>query len=209
MDFDPAVVAVIFTSLVFSLTIHEAAHAAMAYYCGDDTAKHMGRLSLNPLVHVDLMGTVILPLLLLTTTGFMFGWAKPVPFVPRNLNNPTRDPVLIAMAGPASNLLLALLAAFAARAIIMAVGLDNIDPMLSRFLGTFILLNLILMIFNLIPVPPLDGHYVLNYFLPPAAQDVMQKIGPFGILIAILVARPVIQTALPPMRDLVGRIIGA
>ncbi len=212
---DPTIAIIIFLCLVFSLTIHEAAHAAMAFYCGDDTAKHLGRLSLNPLVHADLLGTIILPIMLLGTsvvTGgpmMMFGWAKPVPFVPRNLHNTRRDPVLIAMAGPASNLLLAILATLVARALVSAVGIENIDDTLGFFLIQFILLNLVLMVFNMIPVPPLDGHYVLNYFLPPEGQRFMQRVGPFGILVAILLARPVLDLAVPPMMDLVGRVIGA
>ena len=175
MNIDPSYLVIMYTSLLFSLCVHEAAHAAMGEFCGDDTARLQGRLTLNPLAHIDPLGTVILPLLMISMTGFLFGWAKPVPFNPRNLHNPRRDTVLIAMAGPASNLLLAFFFIFVARILSMTVGLDAIPDPLFRFLIFIILMNFILLIFNLIPVPPLDGHYLLNYFLPPAGQRVMRR----------------------------------
>lgn len=197
---DPIFAAVILLSLIFSLCVHEAAHAAMATYCGDDTAKLKGRLSLNPLVHIDPLGSIIMPLILLTmNTGFIFGWAKPVPFNPNKLNNIRRDQVLIAMAGPASNLALALLFCLIGRIVSMSIGLDATPDLFLKFLYFTIMINLVLMIFNLIPVPPLDGHYALNYFLPPQGQRIMQQIGPFGILIAILVAQPILGTVLGPL----------
>jgi len=175
--------------LLFSLCVHEAAHAAAAYRCGDPSAKFFGRMSLNPLAHIDPIGTVLLPaILMLTGAPFLFGWAKPVPFNPRNLNDIRRDPVLIALSGPGSNLLLALFAVVLLR-IGVEVGLTPSMP-LSRILGGLIMINLVLMAFNIIPVPPLDGHHVLYYFLPASGQKVLEQIGPFGILIAIVVARP-------------------
>lgn len=196
-------------SLLFSLCLHEAAHAAMANMCGDDTARLQGRLSLNPIVHADPIGTVVLPLILVVSgSPFLFGWAKPVPFNPSKLKNFRRDPVLIAMAGPLSNLLLALLIAFVMRFATMTVGLDAFSDEVLYFLQYLIFINLLLLIFNLIPVPPLDGHYVLNYFLPPNAQAMMRRIGPMGILIAILVARPLIGAVLPKMMGFINLIIG-
>ena len=108
MSPDLASIIIFFSVLLFSLCVHEAAHAAMANFCGADTARLQGRLTLNPLAHIDLLGTVIVPIVMLTMTGFMFGWAKPVPFYPANLNNVRRHPVLIAIARPASNPILAL-----------------------------------------------------------------------------------------------------
>lgn len=194
---------------MFSLCVHEAAHAAMAYYCGDDTARLQGRLTLNPLAHIDPLGTVIVPLIMFTMTGFIFGWAKPVPFNPAKLNNVRRDPVLIAMAGPASNLMLALFFVFTGRLyFLLAGGASEVPTLAFGFFLHMVFLNLILMLFNLIPVPPLDGHHVLNYFLPPKGQRVMQQIGPFGIIIAIVLAQPLFGYVLPPMLSLIYGAFG-
>ena len=210
MSPDPATIIIVLGVLLFSLCVHEAAHAAMAYYCGDDTARLQGRLTLNPLAHIDPLGTVIVPLIMITMTGFVFGWAKPVPFNPTKLNNIRRDPVLIAMAGPASNLCLAFFFAFTGRLyFLLAGGPASVPTLIFDFFYYMLLLNFILMLFNLIPVPPLDGHYVLNYFLPPKAQRIMQRIGPFGILIAILLARPLFAIAFPPLRAFVYAALGA
>ncbi len=183
--------------LLFSLCFHEAAHAAMANRCGDPSARLMGRMSLNPLAHIDPMGTVILPLIMMTTgVKFLFGWAKPVPFNPRNLNDMRKDPVYIALAGPLSNLLLACVFAVVLRVLVMLAGTGGGNlPFTAQLFDvafTMIGINLILMLFNLLPVPPLDGHHVAYYFLPESGQRVMEQIGPFGILIAIFAARPII-----------------
>ncbi|MCH8203862.1 MAG: site-2 protease family protein [Candidatus Hydrogenedentes bacterium] len=210
MSPETANIIIILGVLLFSLCVHEAAHAAMAYYCGDDTARLQGRLTLNPLAHIDPLGTVILPLVMLMTTGFVFGWAKPVPFNPAKLNNVRRDPVLIAMAGPASNLMLALFFVLTGRLyFLLAGGASEVPTLAFTFFLYMVFLNLILMLFNLIPVPPLDGHYVLNYFLPPRAQRAMQQIGPFGIIIAILLARPLFGYVLPPLRLFIYTALGA
>lgn len=209
MSMDPVDAVVLYISLLFSLCVHEASHAAMSNYCGDDTARLQGRLTLNPLAHIDLVGTVILPIIMLATSGMLIGWAKPVPFNPRNLRNLRRDPVLIAMAGPGANLLLAMLFIFLTRAISLTVGLESIPELLFLLFYYIIFMNLLLMVFNLIPVPPLDGHYVLNYFLPPAGQRMMQQIGPFGILIAILAAQRILPSVIPRMMGVVATLIGA
>lgn len=187
-----------YVCLLFSLCVHEAAHAAMAYHCGDSTAKFMGRLTLDPRKHIDPLGTVVLPLLaMLTGIPFLFGWAKPVPFQLRNLNNPRRDPVLIAMAGPASNLLIALTATLLLRIGVLVVGVESplvlLHSPLGMFLISLIVINLVLVFFNLIPVPPLDGHYVLRFFLPYHLQERLDQIGPFGIIFAILISRSVVS----------------
>ena len=209
MSLDPASIIIIFSVLLFSLCVHEAAHAAMANYCGDDTARLQGRLTLNPLAHIDWLGTVIVPIAMYTMTGFMFGWAKPVPFNPAKLNNVRRDPVLIAIAGPASNLMLALFFVLTGRLyFILAGGASEVPALAFTFFLSMVFLNLILMLFNLIPVPPLDGHHVLNYFLPPKGQRAMQRIGPFGIIIAILLARPLFDIAVPPMLSFIYGAFG-
>lgn len=209
MDIDFAHVILLYVCLLFSLCVHEAAHAAMANALGDDTARQQGRLTLNPLAHIDLIGTVILPLfMLMAGPGLLFGWAKPVPFNPARLNDVRRDPVLVAIAGPLANLLLAVFFVFIARVVSIAVGFDAIPSLMFQFLTGMVMLNLVLMVFNLIPVPPLDGHHVLNYFLPPRAQQAMQRIGPFGILIAILLARPLLEFLMPVMMTVIGFMFG-
>lgn len=213
MHIDIMNVLIMYPCLLFALCVHEAAHAAMANYCGDPTARLMGRLTLNPLAHIDPIGTVVMPLIAMTTGfRFLFGWAKPVPFNPANLRNIRRDPVLIAIAGPASNLLMALIAVFAFRILTMIVGLDSIAanaPYVFDLLWAFVGINSMLVIFNLIPVPPLDGHYVLHYFLPPSGQRVLEQIGPFGIIIAIFLAGPLIRTASPAIDSLLLFALGA
>ena len=205
--------------LLFALCVHEAGHAAMSNYCGDPTARLLGRLTLNPVRHADPLGTVILPLVMfITGIPYLFGWAKPVPFNPRNLNNMRRDPVFIALAGPGTNLLMALAAAIVLRILVLFFGLGalagffdmlmgahapilpdapNLVKTLGMILGYFFMINSVLMLFNIIPVPPLDGHYVLDFFLPPSGQRVLQQIGPFGIIIAIMVAQPWLGFAMP------------
>jgi len=196
-----------YLTLLFSLCAHEAAHAWMANRCGDPSARLMGRLTLDPMKHIDPIGTVVMPIIMMVSSyPMLFGWAKPVPFNPINLRNIRRDPVLIAIAGPASNLIIAILCAFLLRIIIMV---DGVAPGIA-ILGTLvtivfdlIAINLVLILFNLIPVPPLDGHYVLHYFLPPEAQKMFEKIGPFGIIIAIMVAQPWLSVSMPYMQSMI------
>ena len=197
-----------YVCLLFSLCFHEAAHATMSNRQGDPSARLMGRMSLNPLAHIDPIGTVILPLLMIVTqVPFLFGWAKPVPFNPNNLKDMRRDPALIALAGPLSNFALAMLFAIVLRVIVLAQGIGTVEELLASPLCQvafyMILINLALMIFNLIPVPPLDGHHVLYMFLPPSGQRALEQIGPFGILIAIFLARPLLGAVMPVMLDVV------
>lgn len=184
-------VVVPYLCLLFSLCVHEASHALMADWRGDSTPRFMGRVTLNPMSHIDPLGTVVMPLLMLFMgPGFLFGWAKPVPFNPLNLKDIRRDPVLIALAGPGSNLMLAVVSLIALRLLIMFGSPAEIlfSATMVDVLFQLILINLVLMVFNLIPVPPLDGHYLLHYFLPPAGQRMLEGIGPFGIIIAIIIA---------------------
>jgi Zn-dependent protease len=204
VDFDPAIILLSYVTLLFSLCVHEASHAAMANYCGDPSARLLGRLSMNPLKHIDPVGTVILPLFgMMSSIPFLFGWAKPVPFNPRNLKNMRRDPVLIAIAGPASNIVMALLFLVLLRVAVLFTGVSTEGGLWSVPLCMvpmqFVMINLVLCLFNCFPVPPLDGHYVLKYFLPQSGQDMMDRIGPFGIIIAIFVGVPLIG---PPLNFL-------
>jgi Zn-dependent protease len=150
-------------ALILSLTVHEFAHALVGKWKGDDTAEHMGRLSLNPFAHLDPLGT-----LMLLTIGF--GWAKPVPFDPRKLKNPLQDGVMIALAGPAANLLLAVLSAAIFKSLVQT-GAMNFSSVLPAFLIFLMLVNMLLLFFNLIPVPPLDGSKVLDAILYQIGAD--------------------------------------
>lgn len=152
------IIAVIF----YSIIIHEISHGVSALWLGDDTAKRMGRLSLNPIRHIDWFGTVILPLVLYYTAGFVFGYAKPVPINPYNFNNYKRDTGLTAAAGPLSNILIAILFA-------LVFHISGTGSLLAYLSVPIIQINLFLALFNLIPIPPLDGSKVLGIFLSDSA----------------------------------------
>jgi len=178
-----------FFCLVFAFSVHEAAHALVADWRGDSTPRLLGRVTLNPIPHLDPFGSIILPLIMMfMSPGFMLGWAKPVTFIPRNLRNPAKDSVLIALAGPGANLLLAVTAAIALRIVALVVGSETVHAgmPLVDVLDQLVAINIILLIFNMIPLPPLDGHAVLSYFLPSGAQRVLASLGPFGLLLALV-----------------------
>lgn len=194
-----------YVCLLFSLSFHEAAHSMVADRCGDPTGRLMGRSTLNPIAHIDPIGTLILPLLLMFTgSPFLFGWAKPVPYNPRNLRNFRRDPALVGLAGPAANLVLAITFAIFLRIVVVLSGVSPDNPMfqiLFLCMLMMVLINLALMLFNLIPVPPLDGHHLLYSFLPYNGQRMMERIGPFGIIIAIVLANRILPGPLEALRD--------
>lgn len=193
--------------LLFSLCVHEAAHAVTADRCGDPSARLLGRATLNPIPHIDPIGTVLMPLVMMVFgIPFLFGWAKPVPFNPRNLRNMRRDPALIGLAGPVANLLLAIAAVLVLRMVVWASGIAPDAPVFgSLFMIVFslVMINFVLLAFNLIPVPPLDGSHLLYPLLPPGGKRVMEQIGPFGILIAIFVANRILPGPLFFMQDAV------
>ena len=148
--------------LLYSVTIHEVSHGLMANSLGDSTAKNLGRLTLNPIKHLDLFGSVILPLTMFLLTGFAFGYAKPVPYNPLNLSDKRYGPVKVALAGPLSNIILALLFGLILRFIPGTIP----SPLVSELFSRIVLLNLVLAVFNMFPIPPLDGHWLLMAFLP-------------------------------------------
>ena len=149
--------------LLYSVVIHEVSHGLMADSLGDPTAKNLGRLTLNPLKHLDMFGSVLLPLLLfIARSPFIIGYAKPVPYNPQNLSDKKYGPAKVALAGPASNIVLALIFGLTLR-LIPDIFTSSLIPELFSFI---ILLNLVLAIFNLFPIPPLDGHWLLMTFLP-------------------------------------------
>lgn len=154
--------------ILYSVTIHEVSHGLMANSLGDSTAKNLGRLSLNPIKHMDLFGSVLLPFFLFLTTGFAFGYAKPVPYNPENLNDRRYGPVKVALAGPASNFILVLLFGLTIRFMPDVFSSSLVPELFSRI----VLLNLVLGVFNMFPIPPLDGHWLLMAFLPRSLDNV-------------------------------------
>lgn len=172
--------------LLFSLTVHEAAHAWSAYRLGDATAKRLGRMSLNPLVHIDPIGTLVLPIVAAVTGAPLIGWAKPVPVDTRQLGHPRRDFMLVAAAGPASNIVLAVAAALVLRlapgAAAGAGALDVAGP-IAGIAALALQVNLLLALFNMIPVPPLDGGNVLGGLLGGAWRRRYEALRPYGVFI--------------------------
>lgn len=174
-------------SLLLAVSFHEAAHAWSADRLGDSTARLEGRVTLNPLRHIDLVQSVLVPILLILTLGFAFGSAKPVPVVTSNLNNPRRDSALVSAAGPASNLLLAFGAAVMMRFLVaLPEAGEFFTKPLFHLCNGLVLINVILAVFNMIPIPPLDGSGVVAAFLPEDWADRYLAIGQFGFLILIL-----------------------
>jgi Zn-dependent protease len=178
LNIDLLAAAVGFGVLLISLTIHEAAHAWTADKLGDPTARMLGRVSLNPLVHIDWIGTVLLPLIAIYSGLPLIGWAKPVPVNTRNLREPRRDFMFIAAAGPISNLLQAVVWAIALRTLGGTSDLLALD-----FLRSAVFINLLLAFFNLIPVPPLDGGNVMLGLLPPRLAVPYSQLRQYGFLL--------------------------
>jgi Zn-dependent protease len=187
MDLDSflRIVSVAAIPILLAITLHEVAHGRVARRFGDRTAEAMGRLSLNPIRHIDPVGTVLVPAVLLWLGGFLFGWAKPVPVNPNFLKRPRQDMVWVAAAGPASNLVMALGWA-AVLSVSQHRGQDVVSDWLETMASIGVSINLLLATFNMLPIPPLDGGRVLANLLPPGpASRFMAKIEPFGLFIVL------------------------
>jgi Zn-dependent protease len=192
---------IFFGFLIISMTVHEFAHGWVAYKCGDNTAKYSGRLTLNPLQHIDLMWTIILPIASFFFAGFIFGAAKPVPVNYWALKNPRRDMMLVGAAGPLSNFIFAFV-------LIQIMRFVPSTPMLDFILKNLIFVNVLLGVFNLIPIPPLDGSRIVSGLLPPEISNEYSKIEPYGFyIILILVWLNVFQLFVLPAVNLILRIM--
>jgi len=184
--------------VIFAITVHEVAHGWVAKLCGDKTAWMLGRLTLNPIKHIDPVGTILVPGLMLATTGFVFGWAKPVPVIPRNLHNPKRDMALVAIAGPLANFLMALGWALLIRLAIFINITEYSMPMIYVGIAG-IMINIVLGLLNLLPIPPLDGSRIVSWLLPAQWERYYQYIERYGFFILIALM----------MTDVLGDILGA
>jgi Zn-dependent protease len=185
-DINFAQLFIAFAVLLFSLTVHEMAHAWTADAFGDPTARILGRVSLNPLVHADPIGTILFPLVAMIANAPLLGWAKPVPVNIRQLRHPRRDYVLVAAAGPASNLVMAVVAALLLAALPISpqtLGEPTVTVPIAAILSQLMRLNVLLAVFNMIPIPPLDGGNVLAGLLPAPLALSFNRIRPYGFLL--------------------------
>jgi Zn-dependent protease len=215
--------------LILAFSVHECAHAWTAWRLGDPTARMLGRVTLNPIKHLDPIGSIVFPLISLVYGGFLIGWAKPTPVTGRNFKNYRRDDILVTLAGPASNLLSASIALIllivikhmlpggdasiaTAMAIAMHIpgvateGLPTLFP-IALFLYFVISINLLLFVFNLIPLPPLDGSHILRHFLPYKAAQLYDRMGMFALLILFLLGGRFIAAFYYPIYNVFNRIL--
>ncbi len=203
-------IAIQIITVLFALTIHEAAHAWMADRLGDSTARYQGRISLNPLVHIDPMGTIIFPLILAIIGAPVFGWAKPVPVNPYYLRNPRRSMMYVSAAGPVMNLIAAAASIFLFIFLKKTgiIQLENSSGIIFTILLSLIVINLFLVIFNLIPIPPLDGSGILEGFLKGEAYYRYQQLKPYGFIILLLIIYTrVLDFIAAPIFMVVGKLL--
>lgn len=195
--------------LIFAITLHEVAHGWVANLCGDQTAKLSGRLTINPLKHIDLMGTVVIPIVLLSLGGFVFGWAKPVPVNASNVRYPRYQMPLISIAGPMSNFLMALLwAAIAKSGDLLAVNYPWFGTPISLMGNAGVTINVVLGVLNCLPIPPLDGWHFLLYAVSGRASYHLMKLEYYGffILVALLATGILSYILMPPVIWMINAI---
>lgn len=185
-NFDPFVILAFAIPILFAITVHEVAHGWVAFQYGDPTAYQQGRLTLNPIKHIDPIGTLLVPTLMVLLGGIIFGWAKPVPVDHRRLRDPKRSMVLVAAAGPASNLIMAFLWGVILKS--ADVWADDSVAFFQMMAFNGIWINIILMVLNLLPIPPLDGSHIVKQLLPPAYQRKYDQVIPYGFFILIALA---------------------
>jgi Zn-dependent protease len=219
-NIDIAEIAIQFVVLLFSLSIHEASHAWMADHFGDNTARYLGRVTVNPIPHIDPIGTILFPILMFFTHIPIIGWAKPVPVNHAHLRNPRKDNIWISLAGPGANLLAGL------SALVLLLIVKLVDPgLIAASIGGvrgsapaftpavlilyyLVVINFALAIFNCIPIPPLDGHWVLYGLLPDSAADMLRSIGGYGFLILYaLMFMGVLDYLFIPIYMVIGLVI--
>ena len=211
-----AYIAIIAVPLLAAIILHEVAHGAMAYVLGDPTAARHGRLTLNPIPHIDPVGTILLPGLLLIapkilgTPPFVFGWAKPVPIDPRRFANPRRDSLLVAIAGPATNLLIAGASVAVLAMLPETARAGSLVAGLGQMAIASVWINTVLAVFNMIPVPPLDGGRLLAALLPPSASGVMRTLEGIGFIVVLLIVMNtnIVGLVVRPVVDFMFRVAG-
>lgn len=194
--------------ILFSVIIHEVSHGWIALKQGDTTAKQLGRLTLNPIAHIDLIGTILVPgILILTKSPFLLGWAKPVPINPLNFKNPRKGMLWVALAGPLSNITLAVISSIILRLFGHMLYGPYLNPLVTM-LGYMIIFNVGLAIFNLIPIPPLDGGRVLVGILPQHLANNVARIEPYGFIILMLLIITGIINYITPIIRIICAILG-
>lgn len=213
----PRIVEIIYQMIafLFAISVHESAHAWTASRCGDPTARMLGRISLNPIHHIDPIGTIVMPVVAAITGVPLLGWAKPTPVDPRNFHNPMLDDILISVAGPVSNFIVATgallvlggisVSSATGRAVVMGLltgvsegASDSMLTPIAMLLFELMIINIVLAVFNLIPVPPLDGSHVLRHFLPDSALVIYDRIGIFGLLALVYLGGGLLSSLLRP-----------
>ena len=212
-------------AFLFAISVHESAHAWTASRCGDPTARMLGRVSLNPIRHIDLFGTIILPLVAAISGIPLLGWAKPTPVDPRNFRNPRLDDILTSVAGPVSNFIVATAALLllggislsspSGHSLIMGlpgyfngVASDSALTPVAMLLYALMIINIVLAVFNLIPIPPLDGSHVLRHFLSDPVRRVYDRIGFFALLALVYLGGGLLWSLIRPVRDFYLTILG-
>ena len=214
MSFDLISIVFQMIAFLFAISVHESAHAWTASRCGDPTARMLGRVTLNPIKHIDPIGTVLLPLVAAISHIPLLGWAKPTPVDPRNFKNPVRDDILTSVAGPVSNFIVATgalillwiisLTSGTGHALVHAVGSgfgglsgSMLDPVVL-LIYEFMYINIVLAVFNLIPVPPLDGSHVIRHFMSDSVRSVYDSIGIFGLLALVYLGGNLLSSLIRP-----------